>query len=76
VRGAIVTAIQKRKSVKEGKVPPASQDTQQKVMQYVFPLMIGVFAFQFPAAVSLYWGVSTLFAIGQQLIVNREHLKV
>ena len=69
-------AIQKRKSIKEGKTPAASQDTQQKVMQYVFPLMIGVFAFQFPAAVSLYWGVSTLFAIGQQAIVNREHLKV
>jgi membrane protein insertase Oxa1/YidC/SpoIIIJ len=26
--------------------------------------------------VSLYWGVSTLFAIGQQLIVNREHINV
>jgi membrane protein insertase Oxa1/YidC/SpoIIIJ len=38
--------------------------------------MIGVFAFRFPAAVALYWGVSTLFGIGQQLIVNREHLKV
>ena len=69
-------AIQKRKATKEGKTPSASQDTQQKVMQYAFPLMIGVFAFQFPAAVSLYWGVSTLFAIGQQAIVNREHLKV
>lgn len=50
------------------------QDLQQKVMLYGLPLMIGVFAFQFPAAVSLYWGVSTLFAIGQQIIVNREHL--
>lgn len=69
-------AIQKRKDAKAGKTPGSSQDTQQKVMQYAFPLMIGIFAFQFPAAVSLYWGVSTLFAIGQQAIVNREHLKV
>jgi YidC/Oxa1 family membrane protein insertase len=52
------------------------QDIQQKVMLYALPLMIGVFAFRFPAAVALYWGVSTLFGIGQQLIVNREHLKV
>lgn len=69
-------AIQKRKDAKDGKTPPSSQDMQQKVMLYAFPIMIGVFAFQFPAAVSLYWGVSTLFAIGQQAIVNREHLKV
>ncbi len=69
-------AIQKRKDAKDGRTPPSSQDMQQKVMLYAFPVMIAVFAFQFPAAVSLYWGVSTLFAIGQQAIVNREHLKV
>ena len=48
---------------------------QQNMMLYGLPLMIGFFAIQFPAAVSLYWGVSTLFAIGQQLIVNREHIR-
>ncbi len=56
--------------------PDNPQDMQQKIMQYVLPLMIGFFAFQVPSAVSLYWGVSTLFAIGQQLVVNREHLKL
>ncbi len=56
--------------------PDNPQDMQQKIMLYVLPLMIGFFSFQVPSAVSLYWGVSTLFAIGQQLIVNREHLKV
>jgi len=62
---------------KEGKTkePLTQQQIQQRMMLYGLPLMIGVFAFQFPAAVSLYWGVSTLFAIGQQLIVNREHLR-
>lgn len=52
------------------------QDMQQKMMLYMLPLMIGFFAWQVPSAVSVYWGVSTLFAIGQQMIVNREHLKV
>lgn len=52
------------------------QDMQQKIMLYALPLMIGFFAFQVPSAVAVYWGVSTLFGIGQQLIVNREHLKV
>ncbi len=58
------------------KEPKNVMDTQQQVMLYALPLMIGFFAIQFPAAVSLYWGISTLFAIGQQIIVNREHLRV
>ena len=56
--------------------PDNPQDMQQKIMLYALPLMIGFFAFQVPSAVSVYWGVSTLFAIGQQMIVNREHLRV
>lgn len=50
-------------------------ELQQKIMLYALPLMIGYFALTFPSAVSLYWGISTLFAIGQQMIVNREHIK-
>ncbi len=81
-------SIQKRKKTKQDivdisakgkekeKAPASGTDMQQKMMLYVLPLMIGVFAFQFPSAVALYWGVSTLFAIGQQVIVNREHLRV
>ena len=70
--------IVKNKNKKDGKAPEIdkAQAMQQNVMQYAMPLMIGFFALSFPSAVSLYWGVSTLFAIGQQLIVNREHLKV
>lgn len=60
---------------KKGKEPASPQQMQQKMMLYGLPLMIGVFALQFPAAVSLYWGVSTVFAIGQQLVVNRKELK-
>lgn len=79
-------AIQKRKSRSKDAVvdvtknkekpEPSAQDMQQKMMLYVLPLMIGFFAIQSPAAVSIYWGVSTLFGIGQQMIVNREHLRV
>lgn len=49
---------------------------QQTVMTYVLPLMIGFFALRFPAAVSLYWAVSTLFGIAQQWYVNREKVKL
>ncbi len=52
--------------------PMTQQEIQQRVMMYGLPLMIGFFAISFPAAVSLYWGVSTVFAILQQLYVNRK----
>ena len=57
---------------KEEKTGMSQQEMQQKMMLYGLPLMIGFFAITFPAAVALYWGVSTLFAIGQQLVVNRR----
>lgn len=71
-------SISKKKEEKAGKKKSkdtmSQQEIQQRVMMYGLPLMIGFFALQFPAAVSLYWGVSTLFAIGQQVYVNREAL--
>lgn len=73
-------AAAKKKRAQSGdkKAPEAdkSQQLQQQMMLYGLPLMIGVFAYQFPSAVSLYWGVSTLFAIGQQMVVNREKIKL
>lgn len=57
---------------KTGKPTQSPEEMQQKIMLYAMPLMIGFFAIQFPAAVSLYWGVSTLFAVGQQVVVNRK----
>jgi YidC/Oxa1 family membrane protein insertase len=62
----------KEDKTKEKKAPLSQQEIQQKVMLYGLPFMIGFFAIQFPSAVSLYWGVSTVFAIGQQLVVNRR----
>ncbi len=45
---------------------------QQTMMLYGLPIMIGMFAFRFQAAVSLYWGISTVFGIAQQSWVNRK----
>ena len=45
---------------------------QQTVMTYVLPFMIGFFALKFPVAVSIYWGISTLFGIGQQWFVMKK----
>lgn len=64
----------KAKKKKEAKEEPSAQELQQRMMVWGLPIMIAVFAAQFPVAVSLYWAISTVFAIGQQLYVNRKHL--
>jgi len=45
----------------------------QKQMALITPVMFGVFAFQFPLGLSLYWNVFGLFGIMQQLRINKEH---
>ena len=44
----------------------------QKMMIYFMPIMIAVFTASVPAAVGFYWGTSTLFGIGQQIVVNKS----
>lgn len=40
-------------------------------MRYVLPLMIGVFAYSFSAAIALYWTTGNLFSIAQEIFVKR-----
>jgi YidC/Oxa1 family membrane protein insertase len=58
---------------------PAAQDDQaaqmmagmQKNMLYIFPAMTVLIAAQVPAALGLYWVVSTLFGIGQHYFFKK-----
>ncbi|QQR83944.1 YidC/Oxa1 family membrane protein insertase [Candidatus Peregrinibacteria bacterium] len=43
-----------------------------QMMPIIMPVMIAIFTATLPAAVAFYWGTSTLFAIGQQWVVNRS----
>ncbi|HSX24489.1 MAG TPA: YidC/Oxa1 family membrane protein insertase [Candidatus Andersenbacteria bacterium] len=58
--------------------PGASEETaammasMQKNMMYIFPAMTIFIALRLPAALALYWAVSTLFGITQQIIVRRS----
>ena len=54
-------------SSKSGEGQPA----MMKNMQYIFPVMIIWMGRSFPAGLTLYWFVSTLFQIGQQFIINK-----
>ncbi|WP_010648904.1 YidC family membrane integrase SpoIIIJ [Oceanobacillus massiliensis] len=44
---------------------------QMQVMLYVMPIMIGVFALFFPAALALYWVTGNIFMVVQTLLINK-----
>jgi YidC/Oxa1 family membrane protein insertase len=46
--------------------------SMQKNMTYIFPVMTVFFALSFPAALSLYWVASTVFAMIQQYLIKRS----
>ena len=59
---------------KKGETPDMMAMQMQmmnKMFTYVMPVLVGFFTLTFPAGVGIYWGVSTLFAIGQQQFVNK-----
>ena len=58
---------------KDGEKPQKSQmDTANNMMLYFMPAMIAIFTASVPAGVGLYWSVSTLYGIAQQLVVNYQ----
>jgi YidC/Oxa1 family membrane protein insertase len=60
---------------KDGKPQQSPEDAameMQKQMAMITPLMFGMFAYQFPLGLALYWNVFGLFGIIQQLKVNKS----
>lgn len=49
----------------------AMMSAMQKNMMYIFPAMTVFIALQLPAALALYWLVSTVFGIGQQFYFKK-----
>ncbi len=50
----------------------AMMASMQKNMMYIFPAMTIFISLSMPAALALYWAVSTLFGILQQLLLKRS----
>lgn len=44
----------------------------QKQMKYMMPILILIIGMKIPAAVALYWVVSNLFTLGQELLMRRR----
>jgi YidC/Oxa1 family membrane protein insertase len=55
--------------------PQAGMDpSQQKMMNYMMPAMMGYISFNLPAGLSLYWAMGQLIGIVQQAALNRSSL--
>lgn len=54
---------------------PAAQNPQMMVMLYMMPIMIGVFAVFFPAALALYWVVGNVFMVAQTIFIRKPMMK-
>jgi YidC/Oxa1 family membrane protein insertase len=52
-----------------------AQRMQQHMMQYMMPALIAVLSYFFAGAVGLYFLVSNLVSLGQELVVRRQVLK-
>ncbi len=65
----------KKKGDSDEKKTPNEMEMANKMMKYIMPFMIAIFTAQLPAAVGLYWAVSTFYGIIQQLVVNKEGSK-
>lgn len=57
----------------ENKKETQTQDmaeTMQKQMVFMMPIMTGIFAYQFPAGLGIYWITTTIYSIAQQWMVS------
>lgn len=52
-----------------------SQNPQMAMMVWIMPIMIIVFAINFPSALSLYWVVGNLFMIAQTFLIKGPDIK-
>ncbi len=53
---------------------PGMDPAQQRMMNFMMPVMMGVFFFKLPAGLNLYYAESNLIMIAQQAIMNRTRL--
>lgn len=62
--------LEKKKWEKDYSSMMPDPEVMQKFMLYWLPIMVAVFTYIFIAWVAIYWAISTLFAIFQQIFVN------
>ncbi len=66
----ITMFIQQKISTPPAATPEAA--AQQKMMLYFMPAMLTFFSFVWPSGLLLYWVVSNVLSIGQQIMINQR----
>ncbi len=66
----IITGLAMQRMTPQAGIDP----TQQKMMNFMMPMMFGIISFRLAAGLCLYWCESSVIAIAQQMIVNRTSL--
>jgi len=61
----------RKKVTQEKSSKPMAAEALNKQMLYFFPVITIMIAGSFPASLSLYWVTTTLFSVGEQLVVNK-----
>ena len=72
VVAAITTFIQQKLAM----AGTAGQNPQMAMMLWLMPIMILIFAINFPAALSLYWVVGNIFGIAQMYFIKGPRLRL
>lgn len=71
VIGVGVTTWLQQKQI-QGRQKSADINPQQQMIMKILPFMLPIFSFGFPAALVVYWFVSNLFRVGQQVFITRK----
>ncbi len=73
--GVMWFSVSRMKKGSAGKPPSEkemAQKTQQQLMLYFFPILMGVLTYSFPAAVGIYFATTTLVSLLQELVILRQ----
>lgn len=54
-----------------GTTAPGTSQAQMQMMMYVMPIMFFVLFYNAPSGLLIYWTVSNIFQMGQQIIINK-----
>jgi YidC/Oxa1 family membrane protein insertase len=68
--GIIITMFLTQRMTPQAGMDPA----QQKMMNFMMPVMLGIISWNLAAGLNLYWSVSQFLGIAQQVMMNRSSL--
>jgi YidC/Oxa1 family membrane protein insertase len=72
IKLSMAHTAKKATNQKDGEKPKNEMAMANNMMLYMMPVMIAVFTASVPAGLAVYWGISTIYGIVQQIFVNMD----